>query len=334
MRDFPGTLSGTGGFYDPCKSVAGRSGHRDSDSAGSDQGGKTLFLDAVKRRNPRLIEVATQWHQDGVIPPNTFVLDLDAIEANARLLAETAAVHGLRLYFMTKQIGRVPEAVAAIRRGGIEKAVAVDMEEARALHQQGAPVGHIGHLVQIPRAEVAEALSYNPEVITVFSVDKARQVSEAASAIGRRQPILLRVYGDQDWFHPVQEGGIPLEELDEALDVIRRFPGVEIAGFTTFPAIEAVEPEENKGSHDGVWFRPTPNLRTIQEAARIARAAGLNIWQLNAPGMTSVTTIPFLARWGVTHGEPGHAFTGTIPLAAYSDQPELPAMIYVSKTVT
>ena len=290
-----------------------------------------MFLDVVRRRNPRLIEVSGEWHREGVIPPNTFVLDLDAIEANARLLRETAAEHGIRLYFMTKQIGRVPEAVAAIRKGGIEKAVAVDMDEARTLYQQGVPIGHVGHLVQIPRAEVPEALSFKPEVITVFSIEKAREVSEAALAIGRRQPILLRVYGEKDRFHPVQEGGIPLRRLDEALEAIRRFPGVEVAGFTTFPAIEAVEPTEKNGSRDGMWFRPTPNLRTIQEAARVARAAGLNIWQLNAPGMTSVTTIPYLARWGVTHGEPGHAFTGTIPVAAYSDQPEMPAMVYISE---
>jgi len=49
-----------------------------------------LFLDAVVRRNPDLVRLAVQLPQSGHILPNTYVVDLDAVEANARLLAETA----------------------------------------------------------------------------------------------------------------------------------------------------------------------------------------------------------------------------------------------------
>jgi len=34
---------------------------------------------------------------------------------------------------------------------------------------------------------------------------------------------------------------------------------------------------------------------------------------------------------GVTHAEPGHAVTGTTPLHAVSDQPEVPAIVYLTE---
>ena len=49
------------------------------------------------------------------------------------------------------------------------------------------------------------------------------------------------------------------------------------------------------------------------------------------PSATCVSTIPILKELGATHGEPGHALTGTTPLHQRGDQPELPAMVYVSE---
>ena len=38
-----------------------------------------------------------------------------------------------------------------------------------------------------------------------------------------------------------------------------------------------------------------------------------------------------LAEFGATHVEPGSCLTGQTPLHAVSDEPELPAMVYVSE---
>jgi hypothetical protein len=47
-----------------------------------------MFLDVTRRRNPSLILAAQKLHQDGLIPANSYVLDLDAIESNARVLKQ------------------------------------------------------------------------------------------------------------------------------------------------------------------------------------------------------------------------------------------------------
>ena len=41
-----------------------------------------MFLDLLRRRNPRLIDAAIDLHQRGELPANTYVLDLDAAKVN------------------------------------------------------------------------------------------------------------------------------------------------------------------------------------------------------------------------------------------------------------
>ena len=47
-----------------------------------------MFLQRLIERNPRLLEAAIALHQQGRIPPNTWLIDLDAIAENARVLSE------------------------------------------------------------------------------------------------------------------------------------------------------------------------------------------------------------------------------------------------------
>src|SRR4051794_19665787 len=109
-----------------------------------------MFLDLIRRRNPALIEQSIALHQAGKLPANSYVIDLDAVEVNARHIARVAATHGLKAYAMTKQMGRNGSFCKAVARGGITKAVAVDVECARATQRAGLALGHAGHLVQVP----------------------------------------------------------------------------------------------------------------------------------------------------------------------------------------
>lgn len=283
-----------------------------------------MFLDITCRRNPNLIKAAVELHQKGQIEPNTYVMDLDAVEGNARLIAEAARVSGLSLYFMTKQVNRNPQFAKAVAGQGIPKAVAVDWDEALTLHQNGIAIGHVGHLVQVPENLIGSLLSVGPEVLTVFSVDKAAQIASEARRLGLEQPILLRVVGEADQFFPGQVGGIPEGQLREAALAIARLDGVRIAGVTSFPCLIF---DEERGR-----AVPSNNMGTLRRAARLLRTQlGLSVEQVNAPGMTAAGTISLLAEEGATHGEPGHGLTGTTPLHACSVQPETPAIIYVSE---
>src|SRR5699024_3731467 len=124
-----------------------------------------MFLDVTKRRNPQLIQTGVSLHQMGDIPPNTYVIDVDILKENTNKLAATAAENNMELYFMSKQLGRVPELGDIIVKNGIKKAVAVDFDEGKVLADYGIEIGNIGHLVQPGKHQWKEVLSWKPEVV-------------------------------------------------------------------------------------------------------------------------------------------------------------------------
>ncbi|HYE82754.1 MAG TPA: YhfX family PLP-dependent enzyme [Clostridia bacterium] len=283
-----------------------------------------MFLDMTLKRNPLLIKYAAELHREGLIRPNTYVLDIDALKGNARMLAETAERYGIKLYMMTKQIGRNPEAARIIAACGIDRAVAVDPWEAITLAKSGIKLGNVGHLVQIPSAMLREILSFRPEVITVFTLEKAREISRVASELGMVQDILLRVVGPRDIIYEGQVGGFKEAELYAAAEGIKKLKGVNIVGVTAFPCF-LYDPDSGQ-------VKKTENADTvIRCAGKLREGSGIDIKQINAPSVTAVATIPYLSELGVTHGEPGHGFTGTTPLHVYEESGEMPAMVYVSE---
>lgn len=282
-----------------------------------------MFLDVLRRRNPRLIAAAIELHQKGELPADTFVFDLDAIAENARAFATAARSRGLTVFAMTKQLGRNPDVCRALMAGGLDAAVAVDMECARATTRAGMRLGHLGHLVQVPRAEAVAAVGMAPEFLTVFNIEKAGEAAAAAAAAGREQPMLVRLYSPDDEFYSGHEGGFRAADIVQAADAIDALDGARFAGITTFPAL-VFDPDRNA-------LRPTHNLATLEAAAGALREAGRRDFQINGPGTTSSAALPVLADAGVTQVEPGHALTGTTPLHAVQDLVELPAACYLSE---
>jgi predicted amino acid racemase len=282
-----------------------------------------MFLDVLRRRNPALIEKAIALHQAGKIPANSYVIDLDTVEANARTIRAAADRLGLKVFAMTKQMGRSPSFCAAVARGGIGKAVAVDMEDARACRRAGLALGHIGHLVQIPKAEATAAASLAPDYWTVFNFEKAAEAAAASKALGRVQDLLARVQAEGDTFYRGHEGGFEASDVVTVADRLDGSSGARFAGITTFPAL-LFDVAQRK-------IAPTANLGTLARAAEALANAGRREIEINAPGTNSSVILQALADAGATQVEPGHGLTGTTPLHAVEDLPELPAVIYLSE---
>jgi predicted amino acid racemase len=283
-----------------------------------------VFLDLTARRNPSLIRAAAHLHQSGIIPPNTYVIDLDAVRGNAAVMAAEAHRLGIRTYLMTKHYNRNPLVTHAALSAGLDSTVAVDVQCAQALRRFGLPLGHAGHLVQIPMHSLPAVLSQRPEVMTVFSVANARNISAAAHAQGMVQDILIRVRGHDDIIYPNEEGGVWESDLAVAAADIAKLPGVRIAGVVTFP-----------GTLFNVTSRqvtPTPNFATVLRAKELLVSLGFEIEQVNTPGAGSTRGFEVVARNGGTVAEPGHGLTGTTPTHLYDDTaPEKPAITYVSE---
>jgi predicted amino acid racemase len=284
-----------------------------------------MYLKKLLDHNPSLLETALELHQSGRVPPNTWVVDLDTIAANARALAAQARRLGLTTYLMTKQHGRNPYVTLTALANGLDKTVAVDMQCALLLRRYGAPVGHMGHLNQIPRRHIPEAVAMRPDVITVYSLERARWIDEAAREQGIVQDVLIRVHAEGDLFFGGQEGGFAEPDVPATAQAIGALEHVRLVGTTAFPCV--VYDADPDAPHS-----LSPNAATVARCAQTLRELGFEVTQVNMPGNTSTLTMPMLAEAGATHVEPGHGLLGTGPVHAVRDDlPEAPAYTYVSE---
>ncbi len=293
------------------------------------------MVDMLKRtaeRNPNLIRQSVDFHQSGEIPPDTFVIDLDSVESNAKKMAEEARRIGISLYYITKQIGRNPIAAKAIVKSGIKKAVVIDIDECRIMHNYGLPIGHVGHLVQVPNRDLKFVIEeVKPDFMTVYDLNKANEISNKAKEIGAKQNILLKIHNPGDFSYPKQisAGGFNNQSLPKVVKHIKERPNLEIGGVTGFPGFRA---DISTGEEV-----PTPNVKSLLNAARDLQKMGVEIKQINLPADNSSITFPLAKTVAEEFGkavcvEPGHGLTGTTPLHMLRpDLPEIPSIVYVSE---
>lgn len=283
-----------------------------------------MFLDLTLRRNRALVEYSFELHQSGAIMPDTYVIDLDAVVENGRHMIEEARKYQITLYAMTKQYGRNPFVTKELMKLGFHGAVAVDYKEARILQKHNIPIGHIGHLVQVPYGYMDEVIGMNPGFITVYSVEKAEEINEACRKQGKKQNIFLRMIDHADTLYPGQYGGFYLHELHEVVPKLLKLPCIEIAGLTSFPCFLYNEIEGD--------IVPTNNVATLKKAKKMLQEQfGIQISHLNMPSATCTSTIAKIRANGGTQGEPGHGLLGTTPMHAEHDLVERPGMVYVSE---
>lgn len=281
-----------------------------------------MFLQKTMTANRPLIDFAFAAHARGDLLPNTYLLDLDALTANASAMLATAREHGVSLYFMLKQLGCNPEVARRLTSLGFSGAVAVDSREAFHYKHAGIPLGNIGHLVQIPDGALGELLDARPQIVTVYSLEKARKISALAGVRGMVQDVMLRVVGRDDMLYSGQVAGFPLEELPRVAEMLKALPHIRVAGVCAFPCFLY---DESAGD-----ILPTSNTDTVRSAAGILRELGCPITQLNMPSVTCTHAIPKVAAAGGTHAEPGHGLTGTTPWHL-GHTGETPALVYLSE---
>ena len=282
-----------------------------------------MFLEKLLRDNYPLAELALRWQQDGTILPDTYILDLDTICENGRRMAQYASEKDVKLYFMLKQLGRNPLVAQALAQENFSGAVCVDYREARTMLKNGIPLGNVGHLVQTPHAMVREILAARPQIMTIYSLEKAAEIDAAAGSLGLVQPVMLRVLGEKDLLYSGQYGGFALGTLEKTVKALQSMKHLRIAGVCSFPCFLY-----NEEAGD---ICPTPNLQTVCAAAEYLHGCGCTELQLNMPSATCLHTIDKIAAAGGTQGEPGHGLTGTTPYHATHDAAEKLGYVYVSE---
>ncbi len=284
-----------------------------------------MYLKHVIDKDPQLLEAMIKFHQSGRIPPNSWVIDLDTIVENARILSGEAKRLGLKTYLMSKQHNRNPYINKLAIANGLNKMVAVDATCALMARRYNMPLGHVGHLNQIPRALVPAVVAMKPEVFTIFNIEHARWINDAAEAQNLIQDLLIRVYTEGDTFFEGQEGGFDEKEVPELVKTLAGLKNVRLAGVTSFPCVRYNEKPEEA-------LRVEQNMGTITRVADTLRKMGVDVKQINAPGNTSSNVMRILKEHGATHVEPGNGLLGTTPSNAFrSDLPEQTAFAYLTE---
>lgn len=279
-----------------------------------------MFLESTIKRNKALVQAAFKFHKDRCIEPNTYLIDLDCLLENARTIKQKADKYGIDLFFMTKQIGRNPYISKKLVELGYKGAVVVDFEEAEVMMKNNIPICNVGHLVQIPSSLVKKIVDYGAEYITIYSIEKLREINEAAKELKKKQKIIIRVLNNDDVIYSGQAGGFYKEDIDMLANEFKALENVELEGLTTFPCFLFDEKEKN--------IKPTNNIDTLKEFQDEFKKNNMVIKELNMPSVTCTKTLDMIHELGGTQGEPGHGLTGTTPDI---NGEEVPAIVYVSE---
>ena len=280
-----------------------------------------MFIENTLKANKKLIETAITLHQTGKILPDSYVIDVDQLMQNAKIMLKTAQENKIRLFFMLKQLGRNPYLAKKLVELGYPGAVVVDYNEAKMMMKHQIPIVHVGHLVQPPFALIDELVHYGIEYFTVYSLEKIKDIHFCAQKRGKVQKIILRVVGDGDMMYSGQTAGFMLNQLVDLVEQVKTLEYIQISGVTAFPCF----------LYDNEKIEPTSNLKTVLAAKGILENCGINCDEINIPSSTCCYTLPAIAQAGGTSGEPGHGLSGTTPLHAHCDQPEKPCVVYVSE---
>lgn len=282
-----------------------------------------MFLDIVDRRNRSLIDATVSLHRKKILEPDTYVIDMDTLLMNSKLILDEAKKHGIELYFMLKQIGRNPVIAKKLVELGYKGAVVVDFREAEIMMNHNIPLGNVGHLVQTPKGKLKDIIEYGTEVFTIFSIEKLIEINEYSKELNKVQDVIIKVSSDDDLFYSGQLSGIDLSELESFLENTKELNNINVVGATAFPCYLY---DEKKDA-----VSPTPNYYTVIKAIEIMKNMGFEIKQINTPSTTCTSTLEIMAQGEGTMGEPGHGLSGTTPMHAKKDLEELPAVIYLSE---
>ena len=283
-----------------------------------------MFLKKTMERNPKLIDEVIKLHQNGEISPDSFIVDLDNLRKNAKIILDKANNYDIDLYYMLKQLGHNPYIGKILTELGYSGAVSVDFRETEVLMNNNLPISNVGHLVQIPDYQIEEVLKYGVKYVTIYSMEKLRLINELAKKLGIVQNIMIRLTDDSDFIYPGQTAGFSLEELEELSKISKKeLKNICISGVTSFPCYLY---DENIGD-----IVSTPNLETVFRGKEILEGLGHKINAIDTPSTTCSRTLDLMKEDGSNIGEPGHGLTGTTPLHAYKNLEEIPCVIYLSE---
>ena len=282
-----------------------------------------MFLGKMAERNPRLIDAATKLHQQGILLPDTYIIDVPTLLDNAAMILTEAKKFGLNCIYMSKQIGRNADIGRMLEEMGYDGAVAVDYREALHLADHNLKIWNVGHLVQTPKTVLERLIPYGVKFITVYTIEKIREIDAIARKNGMIQSIMVKVADQSCLIYDGQQSGFSLAELAPLVVASASMPNIKITGVTSFPCMLY---NELTGT-----IEKTGNFDLLLQAKEKLESLGCQIVEVNAPSSNTTGSMELAAQNHATTVEPGHALTGTTPYHAQHSDGEVPAIVYLTE---
>jgi len=282
-----------------------------------------MFLEKLNERNPRLIDAAVKLHQNGILLPDTYIIDLPTLLENASMILSEAKKQGLNCLYMSKQIGRNADIGRMLEDMGYDGAVAVDYREALHLADHHLKIWNVGHLVQPPKTCLNRLIPYGVKFFTIYTIEKMREIDVVARKSGLIQSIMVKVADKGCLIYDGQQSGFSLDELVSLVDASKAMPNVKIEGVTSFPCMLYNEKTKK--------IEKTANFDLLLQAKAKLESLGCEIIEVNAPSSNTAGSMELAAQHHATTVEPGHALTGTTPYHAQHSDGEIPAILYLTE---
>lgn len=281
-----------------------------------------LFLKRLLDTNKAFVDASLDLYKKGLILPDSYCIDVDIFLENAKNILNEAKKYNINLFYMLKQVGRNPYLAKKLEDLGYKGAVCVDFKEVEVMMKNNLKLCNIGHLVQIPKNMLSRVIEYGVEIITVYSYDMIKEISNIALSLNKTQDIMLRILDENSEIYPGQEAGFSVNEVKELIPKLKDLKGVKLNGITSFPCF-LYSPDEK-------CIKETNNLFSVLEVNEFLKNQNLYVKHINLPSVSTVENIKKIYSYGGTDAEPGHALTGTTPLNIDSGI-EIPAYLYISE---
>lgn len=281
-----------------------------------------LFLKRLLDTNKAFVDASLDLYKKGLILPDSYCIDVDMFLENAKNILNEAKKYNINLFYMLKQVGRNPYLAKKLEDLGYKGVVCVDFKEVEVMMKNNLKLCNIGHLVQIPKNMLSRVIEYGVEIITVYSYDMIKEISNIALSLNKTQDIMLRILDENSEIYPGQEAGFSVNEVKELIPKLKDLKGVKLNGITSFPCF-LYSPDEK-------CIKETNNLFSVLEVNEFLKNQNLYVKHINLPSVSTVENIKKIYSYGGTDAEPGHALTGTTPLNIDSGV-EIPAYLYISE---
>lgn len=281
-----------------------------------------LFLKRLLDTNKAFVDASLDLYKKGLILPDSYCIDVDMFLENSKNILNEAKKYNINLFYMLKQVGRNPYLAKKLEDLGYKGVVCVDFKEVEVMMKNNLKLCNIGHLVQIPKNMLSRVIEYGVEIITVYSYDMIKEISNIALSLNKTQDIMLRILDENSEIYPGQEAGFSVNEVKELIPKLKDLKGVKLNGITSFPCF-LYSPDEK-------CIKETNNLFSVLEVNEFLKNQNLYVKHINLPSVSTVENIKKIYSYGGTDAEPGHALTGTTPLNIDSGI-EIPAYLYISE---